>query len=280
VTIVANGRLAVEAAGGAAFDIVLMDCQMPEMDGFQATREIRRLGVTHRDSERRLPIIALTANAMTGDRERCLQAGMDDFVSKPFTEEDLKAAVHRWAPARPARIPEDSRPPASEFPASESPASESPNTQAASSEEEGEVDFDATVLDRLRRFQRPGKPDLIERVTAAYLADTPKQLELIREGIERQDADILYRAAHKLKSGSADIGARRLSALCRALEAMGRQNRLERAPDLLDRAETSYAVVRGALSARRAGAPAPQETEAAPAAPAPALAPAPAHQEA
>ena len=92
VDVAANGREAVELFGQLPYDVVFMDCQMPEMDGFEATAEIRRM----EDPLHRTPIVALTANAMSGDRERCLESGMDDFLSKPIKEEALVAALHRW----------------------------------------------------------------------------------------------------------------------------------------------------------------------------------------
>jgi CheY-like chemotaxis protein len=97
VDVAANGLEAVELYGQLPYDIVFMDCQMPEMDGFEATAEIRRL---EQADGRRVPIVALTANAMAGDRERCLAAGMDDFISKPIKETDLSRAIEHWVPSR------------------------------------------------------------------------------------------------------------------------------------------------------------------------------------
>jgi CheY-like chemotaxis protein len=91
----ANGREAVEALRDKEYDLILMDCQMPEMDGFQATRKIRE----HEGDSRHVPILAMTANAMQGDRERCLESGMDDYLPKPVTLDSLKNALRQWLPA-------------------------------------------------------------------------------------------------------------------------------------------------------------------------------------
>ena len=92
VDLVANGREVIEALSRLSYALVFMDCQMPEVDGFEACREIRK----RESGGTRVPIIAITANAMKGDRERCLEAGMDDYVSKPFKQDDLRAVLERW----------------------------------------------------------------------------------------------------------------------------------------------------------------------------------------
>jgi CheY-like chemotaxis protein len=104
VDVAANGREAVELAGQLPYDVIFMDCQMPEMDGFQATREIRRQEADASQIARpgarrpgwRVPILAVTASAMASDRTACVDAGMDDFISKPFHPEDLRQALNRW----------------------------------------------------------------------------------------------------------------------------------------------------------------------------------------
>jgi len=99
VQIVINGRAALEALEHTTYDLALMDCQMPEMDGFEATRAIREREVAMGQAP--LPIIAMTAHAMSDDREHCLTAGMSDYLSKPFTQEQLHAVLRRWLPLHP-----------------------------------------------------------------------------------------------------------------------------------------------------------------------------------
>ncbi len=309
-----NGKVAVDTATSGQFDIVLMDCQMPVMDGFQATEEIRRRDIKQRETGCPLPIIALTANAMSGDRERCLSAGMDDFVSKPFQQKQLREAIERWLPrdatsgtAAPGQPPGSSQAPASTSSAAESdgvaatdpgdahgktdelvvcapsnsvgeentayrPTSDhsqysedrapkdtlSP-TPVAGEKTLSECDFDESALDSLRCLQRPNKPDLIGRVIDSYLLDAPQLLDQMRNAISGHDPDNLYRCAHKLKSGSSDVGAHRLAAACKALESMGRQNSIESAPDVFAEAEGSFVIVSGKLDAYRNTASHPTE---------------------
>ena len=305
-----NGEMAVEVAASGQFEIVLMDCQMPVMDGFEATAEIRKQKIKQRSVDQALPIIALTANAMSGDRERCLSVGMDDFVSKPFQEKQLRETIERWLPrgaqSRTAAADRPSAPkrplapissttagdgdaaadigdtqgqedklvdgahglPGAEESAAHQSIADHPNSSeclasesaqspvpGASEERHSESDFDESPLERLRRLQRPNKPDLVGRVIDSYLLDAPKLLDQMRNAISEQNPENLYRSAHKLKSGSADVGAQRLAATCKALEAMGRQNSIGSAPDLLAVAEGSFAVASEKLDAYRKTAP-------------------------
>jgi CheY-like chemotaxis protein len=96
VQVAGNGREALIALAGNRFDLILMDCQMPEMDGFEATRAIRQR--EEQSAARRVPIVALTANALEGDREQCISVGMDDYLTKPFKQEQLREVLDRWLP--------------------------------------------------------------------------------------------------------------------------------------------------------------------------------------
>jgi PAS domain S-box-containing protein len=225
---VANNGLEVLAAlRRQPYDVVLMDVQMPEMDGLEATRAICQ----EWPRERRPRIIATTANAMKEDCEICLAAGMDDYLSKPIRTEELVRALNACKPiATPAVY---ARP------------EKSPSTTTGASR--------ATVLDqaalaRLRELSGGDKAFVAEMI-ATFQADSPDALAEMRQGIERGDAALLRRAAHTLKSNSADFGALVLSALCRELEMMGKEGNLNGAEQKLAQIEAEYVGVHAALAA-------------------------------
>ena len=211
---VENGRLAVEAVAQQPFDLILMDCQMPEMDGYTATATIRRQETTAAD-RRHLPIIALTANAMEGDRARCLAAGMDDYLAKPFTVAQLQTLLTQWLAPKPPRTSEPDPAPAS---------TEEPALQAG---------IDKTAWDAILSLQRPGQPDILTRVLTTYLDDSRLLVEHIRAAVQAHDPVALAQAAHRLKSSSAQLGVLATAAHCKALETLGRLARIDEAAHLL-----------------------------------------------
>ncbi len=226
VTVAENGHKVLAALSANHYDLVLMDCQMPEMDGYEATKLIRSQEQTN-DTKPRLPIIALTANAMEGDRERCLATGMDDFLSKPFKQDQLLEVLQRWLGSRSQPVVETD-PVEAALLASDSPGSDL---------------LDETVLANIRALQRPGKPDILQKIVDHYLASAPQLLRQVREAIEQGDAAALRMAAHTLKSSSANLGARTLAAYCQELETMAEENALESAAQLLSEIESGYAPV-------------------------------------
>ena len=225
VEVADDGRKAVAAFSNHisddAFDLILMDCQMPEMDGFAATMEIRRQealaaisSTAAAPSARRVPIIALTADAVTGNRERCLAAGMDDYLSKPFTHEQLAAVLRCWLPVgggqpSPAQTPD------------------LPSVAIAQIADRRLLDFQA--LDRIRALQRPGTPNILNKIITLYLENTPKLLDAIRDAEVRCDWAAMSRAAHTCKSSSANLGALRMATLCEEMEHYARDGKYEEA---------------------------------------------------
>ncbi|HHW77517.1 MAG TPA: response regulator, partial [Xanthomonadaceae bacterium] len=245
-----NGQEAVEAVTRTAYDLILMDCQMPVLDGFTATVAIRRWEQAR--GRPRLPIVALTANVIKGFRERCLAAGMDDYLSKPFTQEQLAAMLEHWLlvtgeaapmPATPA-LSSSSLPKSSAISAVTATPAEpiSVPDQTASP-------LDERALAQIRALQRSGKPGLLGKIIGLYLDGSPKLLQQARDAVAGADPEALRQAAHSLKSSSANLGATRLAALCRELEQSGRERRLEGVVELLRELEIHYDRARDALAA-------------------------------
>jgi signal transduction histidine kinase/DNA-binding response OmpR family regulator len=192
VTIANNGREAVAAIEHTAFDVVLMDVQMPEMGGFEATAAIRAL---ERHGDHRTPIIAMTAHAMKGDRERCLESGMDEYMTKPLDPRQLCGLVEQIVDARPG-VPPDAR-------------------------------ADGFSLDVLARVG--GDRELLAEISRLFVDDAPRHLARIRAALDAHDGDGLGRAAHGLKGAAANFDALDVVAAARALEEIGRTAQFDEA---------------------------------------------------
>jgi CheY-like chemotaxis protein len=190
VTLAENGKLALDAMDRATFDLVLMDMQMPEMSGADAIAAIRE---RERRTGGHVPIIALTAHAMKGDRERCLDAGADDYLSKPVIPSALYERIAATVPQKPEAAP-------------------------------------APVFDHSRATallaRVGGDPILFRDVIVLFLDDCPNQLDAIRQAIHDQQADRVYRAAHKLKGSAGNFDAHEIMALLQRLEARARDGDL------------------------------------------------------
>ena len=251
-----NGCEAVTAAAQGEYDAILMDCQMPEMDGFAATREIRESEAGRGPALRRTPVIALTANAMGGDRERCLAAGMDDYLAKPFEKTQLQTVLQRWLPPR-----NDSHSAASVGARGDAvqargthPAGEQDLALAHQHQPYGQAPHSATIdpaaLDNIRALQQPGAPSLLEKIIGLYLDGAPKLIAGMHEALQRGDAGGLQRAAHTLKSSSANLGAARLAGYCEELETLARAGNLQVVDTRLADLQAEYRQVCAALEAQ------------------------------
>ena len=215
-----DGREAVEKVQAHAYDLVLMDCQMPVMDGFEATAEIRRLRAGHAT---RLPIVALTANAMQGDRQKCLEAGMDDFLSKPYTLTQLQMALARWLPAADPIADQRTR-----------AAEEAPAAPAVAPA------INLNVLEALREIDPAGGMGLAYEIMRTFLDASGERVEHIEQAIVSGDSTMLSQAAHALKSSAANVGAETLSGLYRELERLGRENRIDEARLLINEVRRAH----------------------------------------
>ncbi len=240
--VAADGLQAIAALERADYDIVLMDVQMPELDGLEATRRIRA-----RWPARALRIVAMTANAMEGDREACLAAGMDDYLSKPIRPDELAAALAA-APTGPTPAP-------ASLPVAAEPtgdASRSATSAPAPDAGDGAGVVDAAALDRLLATTG-GDAAFLADLVDTYLADSPGQLQAMREAAEAGVAGDLVRPAHSLKTNSANMGATALAELCRSLEATARSGVMDDAIARVEAAEAEFGAVRLALLAMRSG---------------------------
>jgi PAS domain S-box-containing protein len=212
--IAANGLEVLEACKRQSYDVVLMDVQMPQMDGLEATRRLCRDWPAHKKPR----IIAMTANAMQGDREKCLEAGMDDYITKPVRREELAIALSQCQP-----LHRDQLEPVTEL---KNPdiADKFDSVATAYSSFQPGVDspIDFHVLESLRELDDEEDPDFLGELIKIYLLDAPQHLETMKDAIFLGDADSLKLASHTLKSSSANLGAVSFSEVCKELEYMGR----------------------------------------------------------
>lgn len=234
-----NGYEAVTVSAEDAFHVILMDCQMPGMDGFEATQRIRLQEAERPMSDgmrMHVPIIALTANALQGDREQCLAAGMDDYLAKPFSESQMRAVLQRWLPQRVEESLIDDEGGDAQKPGEDT---------VATLENQKAPALDAEVLAKLRDLGKNG--DLLKRLAAIYLENATALMEQLRTAVADRHGDSVRQGAHAFKSSSANVGALGLAALCVELEAIGRSGILNEAEAVFGLIELEYERVRDAL---------------------------------
>jgi len=238
-----NGELALQAMARTRYDLVLMDCQMPVIDGYTATRRWRQhetaLGAGH------LPIVAMTANAMAGDRQKCLDAGMDDYLAKPVTRAQLDACLGRWLPSAP--LPEEpAHPPTSIGTMALAAADARPATAPAAPSLPEMPMLNEATLDELEAMIGNG----VVQIIAAFLDNTPRLIAQLKNAAEVPDLTMLRELAHSLKSSSANLGADALSEAAKRIELGARDKTLERPAAAVAVVVAEYERVRPALLAR------------------------------
>ena len=228
--VAANGQEAVDAVSRQDYDLVLMDCEMPGMDGFQATRLIRTRESTQPRAGGPLPIIAMTAHAFQGAREECITAGMNDYLAKPINQVRLGTLLLHWLPSTPV----DQRP--------------------VVGRTDGSLPVVAPLLPvldphaiaELRAMMR----DKFDRLMQSYLQEFPTHFAMLHQALAEEDAAVLHRVAHSMKSNSAYLGVTELTEIAYALEKMGQAGQTD-GHDLLARAEALYQRMRPELEALR-----------------------------
>ncbi len=217
-----NGFEAVKIATSKNPDLVLMDCQMPGMDGFEATGKIREHEKRHGYST--VPIVAMTANTLPQDQQKCFSVGMEDFLGKPVTIKALMAKIDDWT-RRSTSVPREQE------------------EKGRSAPIEQPTHLNTRTVEELRELMQEN----FEPILQTYMRDTPIRFKTMRDAITASDAEQLYRAAHSLKSASASLGANGLSEFARQLEFMGREDDLEDATEIFNEAVREYGIVRHAL---------------------------------
>jgi two-component system, sensor histidine kinase and response regulator len=245
VSIAKNGLEAIAALRSSKFDVIFMDCQMPVMDGLTATRRIRAMEKDNGTPP--VPVIALTANAFAEDRARCIDAGMDDYLSKPYSEDQLYGMLETWVTKRNTEIRFD--------------ASFDEPLGAGTAKSEATIEAATDVLaasepalldDAALAPLRNNRPDMLARIIRAYLAYAPAAIADLAAAAREADLERLGRHAHSLKSSSANLGANGLSALCRELEQSAKAGGIDAAQALAEKICVSFIAVNSALEAEMA----------------------------
>lgn len=222
--IAGNGLEVLDALNRQNYDAILMDLQMPEMDGLEATKEIRK-----RLPENRPRIIAMTANAMPGDREICLEAGMDDYLSKPVRIEQLQTVLKRCYQLPTEKL---ARKPTERLGGK--------STSRLTGELSMLPPIDLTVIETLQQVQVPGEPNLLVELIDLFVSEAPTKLDNLRTALQQKDYVQVRRVAHNLKGGSGSLGANPMMKVCAEIEQKCKNNSLENLDSLLVQLEMEF----------------------------------------
>ena len=229
VAVADDGEIAVSMTEANEYDLVLMDCQMPKMSGYEATGNIRQREQSNQLP--RMPILAMTANAMAGDREKCLASGMDDYLTKPIKVELLKERITHWLSQGAKK-------------ALDRPELQEPSLETVKKELIKMDILDTQTFEMLKELMEEEFTGLLD----SYMEDAPKLLEDIQTSSRQADLEVLIRAAHTLKSSSNNIGALKLGDIAMKMEATGKEGNLAEAtamiPDLEKTLEETIAAIK------------------------------------
>ena len=243
--VVVNGAEAVAAVQRDAYDLVLLDCQMPVLDGYDATRQIRSLvddgRIDTRGTRRRsdhLPIVALTAHTAPADRARSLASGVDEFVSKPVTLNALRALVRRWVAGRFDRpLPED--------------VEQDASTSTTGPNDEGPIN--EAALGQIVELDRLSGGGVLARLFQNFLDGAPNSLHDLRTSLQQGDASRAAQVSHAFQSASLSVGAHGMAAIAKKIEAIAKTGALDGTTALAAELDEAFEAVRIALESRLEG---------------------------
>jgi signal transduction histidine kinase/DNA-binding response OmpR family regulator/HPt (histidine-containing phosphotransfer) domain-containing protein len=271
-----DGQQAIDAITKQQFDVVLMDCQMPVLDGFEATREIRKAEQKDNNATR-LPIVALTANALQGDREKCLACGMDDYLSKPVSSSQLRNMLSNWLPAadvqnthaqsqvanpdrsgqvadgvaiRAVQAANDPGAPPQEAGNSQSTDAEAETVEEASRQPV----LDETVFNEVLAMASQASYGFFDRLVEKYTSGSQDDITAISGALNNNQPDVVGASAHRLKSSSANWGANRMAELCQTLETSAKSGSLDNAGELVREIQQERERILSVLSVSRSKA--------------------------
>ena len=236
VSLATDGEEALRKATAEPFDLILMDMEMPQMNGYEATRRLREAGIT-------IPIIALTAHAMAGDRQRCLAAGCTDYLSKPFTQKILVGTLCVYLPALAKVLGQK---------AGASTVSEvhSSRDDASSKDKRFELQSTEEVVDLAQLVQRFGDEQTVINLMPDYLRTTGQHMAMLKVAIEVGQTEETARHAHALRGAALNLGANRLAQAAEQVERAGRQGDMATAAAALPEVQVEHAMVRMFLSSQ------------------------------
>jgi CheY-like chemotaxis protein/nitrogen-specific signal transduction histidine kinase/HPt (histidine-containing phosphotransfer) domain-containing protein len=242
VDVAANGLKALEALAASHYDLVLMDCQMPQLDGYEATRQLRE----REGAGRRTPVLAMTANALAGDRERCIEAGMDGYLTKPIRPDELAAAVSEWLPRAEVDLGDST----SDRADADGPLASSPEVM----ETTGVPLLDRTRLHELRELGGSDSDGFMAHLIGVFLVDGAGEIEAIRVAVAAHDGVATHTGAHRLKGSALSLGCDALAEVAEALEAVSRDGTVEGAELLMVRLSDAFDRTAAALGVELAAA--------------------------
>ena len=233
-----NGLEALKAIDADVYDMVFMDVMMPEMDGLEATRQIRARQQDRANNpnyKSNIIVVAMTASAMPGDKEKCLAAGMDDYLSKPVRPEDVRAVIERWGEKAALDLTENKN------------DSAGATVNLLAQTETPMNDLPAVDMDRLNEFTE-GNPENLTELATLYIKQTIQQLEQLQTAVKTSDAPGVRRIAHSCAGASATCGMKRIVPLLRELERQGDEGKLTNAPQLFTQVMTEFDLIRTTLT--------------------------------